>query len=144
MFKVLEFSCVNDGLTQAITFLRQHLNGSQSFRDYNYQEVPMNFFPQTLKKLLIYKVPIDGHPSVKKVDGDRYESMVYHQLKQGIANTTVFIKDSHCYCALEDDLINIYDWPQNKEQILQQLNIPLLSMDIEDLLSKLEASMKGK
>ena len=144
LFKVLEFSCVNEGLTQAVAFLRQHLNGSQSFRDYNYQEVPMNFFPQTLKKLLIYKVPIDGHPPVKKVDGDRYESMVYHQLKQGIANTTVFIKDSHCYCALEDDLINIDDWTQNKAQILQQLNMPLLSMNIEDLLSKLEASMKVK
>jgi hypothetical protein len=72
-------------------------------------------------------VSVDGHPSVKKVDGNRYETMVYHQLKQGIANTTVFIKDSHCYCALEDDLIDADDWTQNKEQILQQLNMPLLS-----------------
>jgi hypothetical protein len=36
------------------------------------------------------------------------------------------------------------DWTQNKEQILQQLNMPLLSMDIEDILSKFEASMKVK
>ncbi|MEI6707171.1 MAG: hypothetical protein WCK96_08570 [Methylococcales bacterium] len=81
---------------------------------------------------------------MKKVDGDRYETMVYHQLKQGIANTTVFIKDSHCYCALEDDLIDADDWTQNKEQILQQLNMPLLSMDIEGLLSQLEASIHVK
>ncbi|MDD1607941.1 MAG: Tn3 family transposase [Methylococcaceae bacterium] len=141
LFKALEFSCTNEGLIQAIAFLRQHLNGSQSFRDYEYQDVPMDFFPKSLKKFLTYKVIVDGHPSVKKVDGDRYESMVYHQLKQGIANTTVFIKDSHCYCALEDDLIDADDWTQNKEQILQQLNMPLLSMDIEGLLSQLEASI---
>ncbi|MDD1606014.1 MAG: Tn3 family transposase [Methylococcaceae bacterium] len=144
LFKALEFSCTNEGLIQAIAFLRQHLNGSQSFRDYEYQDVPMDFFPKSLKKFLTYKVIVDGHPSVKKVDGDRYESMVYHQLKQGIANTTVFIKDSHCYCALEDDLIDADDWTQNKEQILQQLNMPLLSMDIEGLLSQLEASIHVK
>jgi hypothetical protein len=50
LFKVLEFSCVNNGLTQAVAFLRQHVNGSQSFIDYNYQEVPMNLFPNALKK----------------------------------------------------------------------------------------------
>ena len=144
LFKVLEFSCTNEGLIQAIAFLRQHLNGSQSFRDYAYQDVPMDFFPKSLKKFLTYKVIVDGHLSVKKVDGNRYETMVYHQLKQGIANTTVFIKDSHCYCALEDDLIDADDWTQNKEQILQQLNMPLLSMGIEDVLRQLEASIHVK
>jgi len=104
----------------------------------------MDFFPKSLKKFLTYKVSVDGHSSVKKVDGDRYETMVYHQLKQGIANTTVFIKDSHCYCALEDDLIDADDWTLNKEQILQQLNMPLLSMDIEDVLNQLEASIDVK
>ena len=42
MFKVLEFSCTNDHLTRAVAFLRQHLDGSQSFRDYRYQDVPMD------------------------------------------------------------------------------------------------------
>lgn len=87
---------------------------------------------------------INGQPAVRKVDGDRYESMVYYQLKQGIANTAVFIKDSHGYCALEDDLIDIDDWTQNNEKILKELNMPLLSMDIEDTLNQFEANMKTK
>ena len=140
LFKALEFSCTNEKLIQAIAFLRQHLNSNFSFRDYAYQDVPMDFFPKSLKKFLTYKVSVDGQSSVKKVNGDRYETMVYLQLKQGIANATVFIKDSHCYCALEDDLIDAEDWSQNKEQILQQLNMPLLLMDIEDLLNQLETS----
>lgn len=143
LFKALDFSCTNDGLTQAVAFLRRHLDSGQPFRDYRYQEVPMEFFPKSLKKFLTYKVSIDGL-SVKKVDGDRYECMVYHQLKLGIANTAVFIKDSQGYCALEDDLIDLDEWTQNKEKILQELNMPLLSMDIVDMLNQFEANMKVK
>ena len=78
------------------------------------------------------------------MDGDRYECMVYSQLKQGIANTSVFIKDSNCYRTLDDELIDIEYWAQHKDEVLKQLNMPLLSMNIEDLLSKLEASLKEK
>jgi len=143
LFKALDFSCTNDGLTQAVAFLRRHLDSGQPFQDYRYQEVPMEFCPKSLKKFLTYKVSIDGL-SVKKVNGDRYECMVYHQLKLGIANTAVFIKDSQGYCALEDDLIDLNDWTQNKEKILKELNMPLLSMDIEDMLNQFEANMKVK
>ncbi len=144
LFKALEFSCTNEKLLQAIAFLSQQLNSHLSFRDYAYQDVPMDFFPKSLKKFLTYKVSVDGRSSVKKVNGNLYETMVYHQIKQGIANATVFIKDSHCYCALEDYLIDADDWTQNKEQILQQLNMPLLLMNIEDLLNQLETSNQVK
>jgi TnpA family transposase len=145
LFKVLEFSCSNDELTKAVLFLKKHLQGDKSFRDYDYQEVPLNFFPKPLKKHLTYKVQVDGQQqAVKKVNGDRYECMVYHQLKNGIANTTVFIRDSHCYRALEDELIGLDHWTQHKSEILQQLNMPLLSMDIVELLGKLETSVQAK
>jgi hypothetical protein len=49
LFKALEFSCTHAGLIAAIAFLRQHLNSSQSFRDYAYQDVPMDFFPKSQK-----------------------------------------------------------------------------------------------
>jgi len=144
LFKVLEFSCTNDELTQAALFLKNHLQGEKSFRDYDYAEIPLNFFPKTLKKHLSYKVQIDGQKSVKKVNGDLYECMVYSQLKNGIANTTVFIKDSHCYRALEDELIDLEHWTQHKSEILEQLNMPLLSMDIVELLNQLENSVQAK
>jgi endogenous inhibitor of DNA gyrase (YacG/DUF329 family) len=40
----------------------------------------------------------------------------------------VFVKDSHSYCSLEDDLIDIGEWTKNKEKILKELNMPLLSI----------------
>ncbi len=143
LFKVLEFSCSNGELTKAVMFLTQHLNSKKSFRDYEYKEVPMDFFPKPLKKYLTYKVQIDGQ-LVKKINADRYECMLYSQLKSGIANSTVFITDSHCYRALEDELIELEYWTQHKAEILQQLNMPLLSMDIVELLGKLETSVQAK
>jgi len=143
LFKVLEFSCTDDKLAKAVIFLRQHLNAGKPFKDYDYQDVPLDFFPKALKKHLTYKVQVDGQ-TVKKVDGDRFETMVYYQLKSGMANTTVFIKDSHCYRALEDELIGIDDWNQNKQAILKQLNMPLLTLDIVELLGQLETSIQAK
>jgi len=144
LFRVLEFSCANDELSKAVHFLRQHLSGNQSFRDYDYHDVPLRFFPKTLRKFLTYKVQVDGHHIVKKVDGDRYECMVYNQLKKGLEQGGVFIKDSHGYRALEDELIDIEHWDNNKQAILEELNMPLLSMDIEELLNRLQTNLKEK
>jgi TnpA family transposase len=144
LFKVLEFSCANEGLTQAIAFLRKHLSGGQTFRDYPYQDVPLNFSPQSLKKFLTLKVKTDDQKVVKRVDGDRYECMVYHQIKQGIANNTVFIKDSISYRTLDDELIDAEYWAEHKDEILKQLNMPLLSMDIAALLDEHEKNLKTK
>ncbi|MDZ4150857.1 MAG: Tn3 family transposase [Methylicorpusculum sp.] len=144
LFKVLEFSCTHEGLTHAIAFLRKHMSGGQSFRDYPYQDVPLNFFPQSLKKLLTLKVKADDQKVVKLVDGDRYECMVYNQIKQGIANNTVFIKDSISYRTLDDELIDAEYWAEHKDEILKQLNMPLLSMDIAVLVGELEKNLKTK
>jgi TnpA family transposase len=145
LFKVLEFSCSHDGLTKAVLFLKKHLDGEKPFRDYGVPEVPLDFFPKPLKKHLTYKVQVEGQQkAAKKVNGDRYECMVYHQLKNGLANSTVFITDSHCYRALEDELIGLEYWTQHKQDILRQLNMPLLLMDSVELLGKLETSVQAK
>jgi hypothetical protein len=55
----------------------------------------------------------------------------------------VFIKDSHGYRALEDDLIDSDYWEKHKRVILNDLNMPLLSMGIEALLDRLQANTLG-
>lgn len=144
LFKTLEFSCANAEMTKAVDFLKQHLSGNQAFRDYDYQDVPLQFFPKRLRKFLTYKVQADGNHSVKKVDGDRYECMVYIQLKNGLEQGGVFIKDSHGYRALEDELIDIEYWKKHKQVILNELNMPLLSMGIEALLDRLQVNLKER
>jgi len=70
--------------------------------------------------------------------------MVYNQLKKGLEQGSVFIKDSHGYRALEDELIDIEQWEKNKPAILEALNMPLLSMEIEALLNLLQVNLKEK
>jgi hypothetical protein len=50
LFKTLEFSCANAEMTKVVAFLKQHLSGNQPFRDYDYQDVPLQFFPKRLGK----------------------------------------------------------------------------------------------
>ncbi|AQS39746.1 transposase, TnpA family [Shewanella psychrophila] len=70
--------------------------------------------------------------------------MVYLQLFKGLADGSVFVKDSNGYRALEDELIDIEYWTNHKHRLLAELNMPLLSMSITTLLSRLEASLEQK
>lgn len=145
IFGVLNFSCSTDKLSKAVEFLRKHIAGNQSFKTYNYEDVPLDFFPETLKTFLTYETLNDENITVKKINGDRYEYMVYLQLKNGIADgTTVHIKDTLCYRRLEDDLVDIEYWTKHKKDILEKLNMPMLSMDIIELLKLFQDNLKNK
>lgn len=139
IFKVIEFTCDNEKLQKAIQFLRSHINGSQSFKDYDVKDIPLDFFPKYLKRFL-------WDPSVKGkvVNGDRYEFMVYWQLQKGIGDIAVSIKASSSYRALEDELINIEHWATHQQTILDELNMSRLSNNIVDTLEELETSIENK
>ncbi len=144
IFSVLNFSCAEEGMAAAVDFLKRHLEHNRSFKAYSYQEVPLGFFPKTMRKLLTYKMRNSDNHIIKKVDGNRYEFMVYLQLSKGISDGTVFVKDSNCYRALEDELIDIEYWAKHKKEILSQLNMPLLSMDVTELLKLLQSNLEEK
>ena len=144
LFKALEFTCTNEGMAQATSFLKKYFEHHHSFERYRYQDVPMNFFPVSLRKYLTYKTKDGNGRTVKKIDGDRYEFMVYLQLSKEISDGTVFIRASNSFRALEDDLIDIEYWAKHKKSILAELNMPLLSMDVTELLDLLEQAIEKK
>jgi Domain of unknown function (DUF4158)/Tn3 transposase DDE domain len=144
LFKTLEFSCADAEMAKAIDFLRQCLDGRQSFRDTNLQDIPMRFFPKTLRKFLIQKVQGDKSKAFRSIDSNRYECMVYLQLRKGLGDGTVFVKDSLSHRALEDELIDVEYWEKNKRAILAELNMPLLSTDILAILDQLQANLKAQ
>ena len=144
IFKVLNFSCAQEEMARAVTFLKNYLENSQSFSAYQYNEVPISFFPKSIRKLLTIKTKNSDNHVIKQIDGNRYEFMVYFQLKKGITDGTVFIKDSNNYRTLEDELIDIEYWDKNKQKILTELNMPLLSIDIEKFLNDLQSNLDNK
>ena len=144
LFNVLDFSCAKQGLSKAVTFLKDHIAQNGSFKTYQHQEVPLEFFKKTMKRFLTYKIQNNNNQTIKKIDGNRYEFMVYLQLSKGITDGTVFVKDSISYRALEDELIDIEYWAKNKKEILAQLNMPFLSMDVIELLNQLQSNLDEK
>ena len=134
IFKVIHFSCDNKELRKAINFLHNHISQNKSFRDYDIRDIPLDFFPKPLRTFLWVK-PIEGKKLKEKmVDGNRYEFMVYRQLEKGISDITVHVKESNGYRALEDELIEPEYWITHKQEILDHLNMSLLSANIIDTL----------
>ncbi|MBT4835786.1 MAG: Tn3 family transposase [Methylococcales bacterium] len=144
LFKTLDFVSESDEMNDAANFLKRHLENKKSFSNYDYDEIPLGFFPKTTRRFLTYKIKNNDNKTVKKIDGDCYEFMVYLQLKKAFSDGTVFIKDSISYRALEDELIDIKEWSKNKKKIIKQLNLPLLSMDITDMLEHLKKNLENK
>jgi hypothetical protein len=144
LFKVLVFSCAKSALADAIGFLRQQMAKENAFKTSLYEEVPLAFFPKSMKRFLTDKIHDNDDRIIKKINGDRYEFMVYLQIAKGLADGTVFIKDSNTYRALEDELIGIEYWTKHKQAILTRLNMPLLSTDVTELLDQFELNLEGK
>lgn len=141
IFKVIEFSCEHVALHNAVQFLHRYICTNKPFQDYPIDDIPLDFFPKSLKRFIMKKSPCGPKNSI---DGDRYEFMVYWQIQKGLNDTSVHIRDSYCYRALEDELIDIEHWTTHKKQILEGLNMPLLSTNIVDVLSILETSIENK
>ncbi|NQY64947.1 MAG: Tn3 family transposase [Alteromonadaceae bacterium] len=144
LFKVLDFSCAKQGMSEAIAFLKDYFTQNSSFKKYRYKDVPLGFFPKSMRRFLAYKTRNNENRLTKKIDGNRYEFMVYLQVSKGLSDGTIFVKDSNNYRALEDELIDIEYWAKHKKEILSQLNMPLLSMEVTELLNELELSLEEK
>lgn len=141
IFKVIEFSFDNDSLNNAVKFLHTYICSNKLFQNHSIEDVPSDFIPKSLKRFIMKK---SDYGSKKVIDWDRYEFMVYWQLQKGINDTSVHIRDSYSYRALEDELIDIEHWTTHKKQLLEELNMPLLSTSIVDILSTLEISIENK
>ena len=141
IFMSMEFNC-DDGLTQAITFLKQHIVSTKSFKSYSIEDIPLSFFPKAHKKYLLTKPIIKASKNIGVIDGDRYEFMLYLQLQKRICGIDAFVKHSNSYRALEDELIDLEYWTTNKEKILRELNMPMFSKSIVDIVNDLETSIE--
>jgi len=141
IFRVIDFSCANEALHNAVQFLHMFIGTNKPFQDYSIEDIPVDFFPKSLQRFIMTK----SHYDPKKcIDWDRYEFMVYWQLQKGLNDTSVHIRDSYCYRPLEDELIDIDHWETHKNQLLKELNMPLLSTSIVDILSTLETDIENK
>lgn len=137
LFSTIEFLCDNPELNKAVQFLRNHLSIVRAPDYYNHQDVPMGFFPMSLRRH-IYE---DSPKIQKRVNISRYEFLVYLEIKKALESGKAFVKDSINYYRLEDKLIPKDIWSRDKNKILKEIGTPLLITPIENILTDLNKEL---
>ena len=136
----VEFASVSrpDPLIEATQFLKTVFAKRKPLGQYPPEAFPLGFVPETVRRYLyVEQDPKQGFLA------DRYEFLVYRQLRHGLEAGNIFCRDSVRFRSFEDDLIDDERW-QQQEQLIAETGLRLLSEPIEAHLSALEAQLEDR
>lgn len=141
LFAGLEFGgrVENAPLVEAVCFLQDILRRDKSPRQTDSSAFPADVIPKPLQRYLFVKSENDRRK--KTLDVDRYEFMLYRLLRNALESGDIFVQNSTEFRRFEDDLISDKRW-QNKEAVLREINLPMLSAPIEDTLATFRESIE--
>ncbi len=125
-------------LMTAIDFLKSAFQKGRSLTQYPTDRFPMQFIPEAVKRYLY-----DASASDAKLLPDRYEFLVYRQLRNGLESGDVFCRDSVRFRSLEDDLIDEQRW-QQKAALIEKTGLTMLNQPIQDHLADLKGRLEAR
>ncbi len=139
ILRVLTFESLsaNVPLLDAIRFIQQMLHDQLILRQIAEDEFPLAFVPDHIKRYL-YKRDQNGR---KYLSADRYEFLVYRMLRHALIAGDIFCRHSVRFRSLEDDLLDEERWAQ-RESLLEETGLTILSTPIETLLDALEVELE--
>ncbi len=137
LFLHLEFEHHTKNKTEIVAALKlkTFFSTGKSISSLKATDALVEFIPKYLQNYL----HIDGcfHPA-------RYELMLYQALNRQIEAGHIFICESFRNQSLDTDLIPIDYWQANKNQILEQIDLPKLLQTPQALLEELERRLEQK
>lgn len=141
IIKVLEFSSdeVNHPLIQALNFLKATWKSNKSLTQVKMDTFPTDCIPKYLESY-IYDTVTAVKKSQKSLNVEAYEFMVYDQLAKELDAGKIFVNDSFSFKSLKQDLTP--DWPNNKKEVLEKLNNPVLNTPIQEQLESFQAELE--
>jgi hypothetical protein len=122
---------------EAVQFLKTTFEKGRSLGQVAPDSFPTQFMPVRLKRYL-YAPNKSGQ---KRLIPDRYEVLVYRQLRNALESGNLFCRDSVRFRSFEDDLISDQDW-QDKETVIAQSGLLILLQPIQDHLAALERQLE--
>jgi len=127
-------------LLEAGAFLQSLLRDGKSLR----QAPPADFPTGVIAKgALRYMYTAAEKRKDKRLEVDRYEFLVYRQLRNALEAGNVYIRDSNDFRSFEDDLISAERW-KDKDAVLREIGSPVLLAPIEETLATLRAELEEK
>ena len=125
----LNFSSVNpeSPWLSAIQWIKTEVKSKQSVQEIG--DCPDNTIPTKLEQYLTIK----DENKTTRLNLHRYEYWIYRRLSENLKTGAIYLKDSLQYRSLSQELVSL----EEKEEIIQQLNIPALSKPITQQLDDL-------
>jgi TnpA family transposase len=141
----LKSTAKNDTLMNAVNFLKTKILEKKSLRGIKPNLFPLDFIRRKLKRYILEKRKVRINATSSKVlvvRPDRYEFLVYSLVRQNIESGDVYLRDSERFRSFEDDLISDKQWA-NKDQLIRELDLPILSRPIEETLAELKKELES-
>ena len=135
-----------DPLIKGVNFLKEAFRQRKSLSQFDIQDFPQDLIPTKLKRYIYetkQKKVAGKSCRIKTINGDKYEFLVYKLLRKCLESGDVFSRDSIRFRSFEDDLIDKTKWKQ-KDIILKELDLPVLSTLIEKQLREFKSELEDK
>ena len=126
-------------LLNAIAFLETAFRQGKSLTQYQAKQFPTQFVPRSTKRDLYEKAA----QSPQRLLPNRYEFLVYRQLRNRIESGDVFCRDSVRFRSFQDDLIDDPQW-QQKDALIAATGLSILNQPIEEHLAELEQLLEER
>ncbi|HHI5329636.1 TPA: Tn3 family transposase [Legionella pneumophila] len=141
LFLAIDFEANDkaESLNIAISYLKNMLKQNKKLSDMDMSTIPVSHI---LPKKLIKHFTESSSRKNKTLNTYQYEFYLYSAIRNRIKNGQVFINNSLEYKSFVNDLKISPQWETHKEQILQQLNNPVLLADIKDTLLYLKNQLE--
>ena len=126
-------------LLDAIQFLQELLRQGKTPRQIDSVNFPTAIIAKNLQRYLYSKAG-----KQKRLEVDRYEFLVYRQLRKALEACDLFVQDSNQFRGFDDDLINAERWNNDKDAILREIGAPILLAPIQETLADLRKELEAK
>lgn len=137
LLRTIEFVIrpADGSLLEAVQFLRGVFQEKKTLRQEPSEDFPMVWIPDSMRPYL--------YSQEKTFQADRYEFLLYRRLSHGLESGSISCRNSLRFRRLEDDLLSDERW-QDKDALIAQTGLTLLSMPIKDHLAALREQLETR
>ena len=124
---------------KSIKFLKKLFQKEKSLKDVPFSSIPTaHIKPNALINDFTETINGKGKKSKKVMNIYQYEFYLYRAIRENIRKSKVYINNSTGYKSFEAELNISPTWHKDKNEILKNLNNPVLMRPIDDILKELE------
>jgi TnpA family transposase len=135
----LTAAAADDPLIEAMKFLEEAARRSKPLTAYKEQDLPLRWVPERMKRYLYEK---DG--ARRRLLADRYEFLLYRQLRNGLESGDIFCRDSVRFRSINDDLVDQELWHNDKETLIAKAGSDILRRPIRAHLAELKERLETR